>query len=275
MSDTFDPTSVSGRKEGDSSPEESPSPVSPEETPSSETPQEEEIPEAATPLDDLMIDWGDEKKGEAPEPPKPNKQKTVPFTRAKAKEAKAQEDRGFLFTLLNTRDPETHLPMTIRVRRVNMLDSATMGHLPRAIQAKLLELQAERARMQAKYAEMGPDEKLDASTILRELHRTKEMANAYMMAGSMEPRVYATEQEADQKGGAWINEIHELDRMTFMGVCDGAWEDAVSVLTPFPEQSARDVATGEAREDSPETIEDFALEEDTPLTGLRLVQSGA
>lgn len=159
-----------------------------------------------------------------------------------AKKIKQREDIGYEFVLLNTLDDDGN-PATARVRRINVLDRAVIGALPKAMGQKVLEAQIERARAQQELRNrVKAGERPDLTkVILREMYRNEELADAYVIAGFIDPRVYATEEEADQKGGVWVEAINQADRTAYMAACEGQ-KEAVGLLAPFREEPEGPVA---------------------------------
>jgi hypothetical protein len=224
----------------------------------------EAVPEAdqgfGTDWDDLIPE-----KGAIPEPEKPQRKK---LTRSRAKAYQDRKRKGFWFTLQHTRD-EDNEPMVALVHRVNFLDKDTLGHLPKAIANKLLSMNVERARRRSE----GPPQ-INEKTLLREMGKSREMSDAYVCAGFVEPRVYMTEAEADLMGGVWVEDIDVADRMVFLAVCEGSWEDALTVLTPFLDETDGPVEAGEAEPPvpGPTPVPDDLPAEDDPIPPLVLVQ---
>jgi hypothetical protein len=191
------------------------------------------------------------------------------LTPQRAKAWSKKKESGFLFLLQHTRDEDGH-PMEALVRRLNFLDADVMKQLPKAIQRKLFEMTSERTRQR------GENRKQDItmSVMMRELQRSREMANTYVMAGFIDPRVYETQEEAELMDGVWVEDIDIADRMIFVGVCEGGWDDAQNLLRPFLEESDGDVEAGASVQpvsgEAPESDDPFG--EDAPFP--TLVQVG-
>jgi len=224
-----------------------------------EVPEADSIPEGDEPSWDDLIISQEELEKLNPIPATPRKR----LTRQRAKQYQQVKAQGFIFTLNHTLD-EDGKPMDAVVRRVTFADKEFFHGLPKSIQNQLINLNLERVRRQR---ETTP-ETITPSTFMRQLGSTREMANAYCIAGFVDPRVYATEADADRFDGVWVEDIDVNDRMVFLGVCEGSWEDARSVLTPFLEQSPRSVATGETvpnvSRETPESDDPFAGEAELP-----------
>lgn len=225
----------------------------------------QDAPPSASDVSDLTVDWGDE------DPLIQTQPKRKRLSPSIARKAHEDRTRGWTFTLNHTRD-EDGQPTEALVRRVNMMDKDMLASLPKAIQQKLFELQIERARRQQKNEK---EQALNVSTVVRELGRTRETANAFVIAGFIEPKVYATEAEAVRNDGVWVEDIDVSDRLIFMAACEGSWEDAVAVLTPFRAELPGDVEGREAGGEVPRTqavpypgVEEEAEE---PLPSLRPV----
>lgn len=150
------------------------------------------------------------------------------ITRDTARRRMDQEAKGYWFLLRNTRHPDTQEPQRIYVRRVTLLDRATIGNLPRQLQERIIAITRAAATNQ------GDQEKIaKVQQVMRNLGRSEEVADAYMVAAAIEPRVYASLDEADRLGGLWVKEIDINDRHAFVAACDGMTREAVALLTPF------------------------------------------
>lgn len=223
---------------------------------------EEGPPEAIS--DEFLLD--EEARESIPDSPKPR----AKLTRGRAKAFSERKKNGYWFLLQHTRDEDNN-PMEALVYRVNFLDKEVLGHLPRQIRNKLLNLQIERAKRQG---DNRPD--LTPDNLVRELSRTREMADAYCCAGFIEPKVYMTESEAELMDGVWVEDIDISDRMIFSAICEGSFEDALRLLTPFSGESEGPVGLSETESDvsgaTPESDDQVA--DDAPLPELVLVKAG-
>lgn len=197
-------------------------------------------------------------------------QRRTKLTAQRAKSFSERKKKGYWFLLQHTRD-EANQPMEALVQRVNFLDRETLGHLPRAISTKLLNLQIERVKRRGE----NPPE-LTPTNLVREMGKGRELADAYVCAGFLDPKVYMDQAQAELMGGVWVEDIDVSDRMVFMSVCEGSYEEALALLTPFSEESIEPPPPGEAEPEvsgaAPESDDPFA--DDTPLPELVLVNGG-
>jgi hypothetical protein len=136
-----------------------------------------------------------------------------------------REEKGWIFTLTRTVDDDGD-PQEAHVRRVTMLDRTMIGALPRSMQTRLIELTSGRDNTPTK--EMTPQQ------LMRRMGRGEELADAYCVAGFLDPKVYATLEEAETYDGVWVKDIDIADRFAFMNACDAVSEEAMAKLKPFP-----------------------------------------
>lgn len=180
--------------------------------------------------------WGDDEPGEgegeesrAEDDPESNPIGSYAvLTPENARKRKQQEEQGYWFLLRGTRHPDTGEPQRIYVRRVSLLDRATIGNLPRQIQARVMAITTAVDR-----AGGGKDQQAKVQKLLRTLGRSEEIADAYMIAAAQEPRVYSSLAEADTHGGVYVKDIDVNDRFSFVAACDGTSKGAMALLTPF------------------------------------------
>lgn len=226
----------------------------------------EQPPEANA--SDETIDW-DDLIPDAGAVPKPGRTVRKKLTSQRAKAYTERKKNGFWFLLQHTRDEDGE-PMEALVHRVNFLDKETLVHLPKAVQTRLININLERIK---KRGEMTKDT-LTAQAFVREMGRSREMADAYVCAGFIDPKVYPTQAEADLMDGVWVEDIDVADRMIFSAVCEGSWEEAMTVLTPFSVGPDADVEAGEAvgpvPGEAPEP--DDSAAEEAPIPPLVLVE---
>lgn len=190
----------------------------------------------------------------------------TPLTRTVARGRREREAAGYIFPLYNTLDDDGN-PTSARVRRINIMDRAVIGSLPKKLQGELLDAQAERAKVQRELKQKHDNgQKIDfTNVVLREMHRNGELAKLYAVAGFIEPRVYMTEKEAELSGGVWVEDIDNADLMAYMAACDGQRE-AVALLTPFRQEHAGPVPDREVGPDlSGPDAEPDSPDQDDPL----------
>lgn len=217
-------------------------------------------PVEASDRSDYGIKW---EEGDALPLAAPRKKKRL--TGSMAKKSKAQRETGFKFTLQYTLDEDGNQTEAI-VRIVSVFDPEMLGAMPKALSAKIIQINQERARRQA--AQQGNpqgQEQVNTATVLRELGRTKEMATAYCVAGFIDPKVYMTREAAEAQGGVFVDDIAYEDRAIFMAICEqGVGAIGNDVLSPFSGESSvaleglevSDPLAGEdAESDSPDTDE--------------------
>lgn len=225
----------------------------------------EGVPDAAASDE---FDWDDltPEPGAVPVPAKKARKKLTP---QRAKGYTERKKSGFWFLLQHTRDEDGE-PMEALVHRINFLDRETLIHLPKAVQTRLININVERMR---KRGEVTRDS-LTPQMFVREMGRSREMADAYVCAGFVDPKVYPTKEEAELMGGVWVEDIDVADRMIFSAVCEGSWEDALTVLTPFSDRPDVDAEPGETvgpvPGEAPEPDDPFG--DEAPLPPIVLVE---
>lgn len=147
---------------------------------------------------------------------------------------------GVPFTLTATTDGEGN-PTVVRVRIPDILDADTLDMLPDALRAEVFSTieEVEKANTAAmrNVKQGGEGEAVTAMSTAELASRfgnLSKMADAYVIAGFIEPRVYATPEEADEHGGAWVKDIEFVDRMAFFTYCTDNERGAASLAKPFP-----------------------------------------
>lgn len=163
-----------------------------------------------------------------PTPPAPRRpQRLNPRT---ASIRRAARNRTHEFELKHTLDEEGQ-PTTALVRKPALLEADEMRQLPDHIQQGIFKL------MEATEAFEGDDDTTQTEAQVRAAARhygsIADMADGYVLRGFIEPKVYATEEEADANGGVCLADIDMNDRFAFFDFCSGAREQAAETARPF------------------------------------------
>ncbi len=160
---------------------------------------------------------------------------------ALAEHRRRQRENGFTFPLVAT---SLGLEETLeaRVRGLELFDKAAIKQLPVDVQAAVWEAIQVSQREQKLMAEFkGSPETFDAFSE-RGRHLI-EVANVFVIAAFVEPRVVATEAElAEQPGAWWIENIHTDDRIEFMQLSNSTDAGVSKKLKMFRPGPAPDVA---------------------------------
>lgn len=148
--------------------------------------------------------------------------------RRKAKERVERDKSGMLMEL-------PHTGGYARVRLLNIVDKNTLGWIPDTLNKKLanvLQLIEQTARDAKVYSAT------EAVTRLRkETDDLNAVADAFCVHGFVQPRLVATEQEADEAADdmvMWVEELHIDERIAYFNLCfaQGEGEDVV-LIDPF------------------------------------------
>ena len=74
---------------------------------------------------------------------------------------------------------------------------------------------------------------LSSANIAAQFGSIAHVVDAYCLIGFIEPRVYATTEEADAKGGVWVRDIEFTDRMRFFEFCSERERTGAATALPF------------------------------------------
>lgn len=150
-----------------------------------------------------------------------------------ARARRAQRNATFEFPLPNTLD-EDGTPTSALARRPALLEADELRHLPDHMQQSIFKL------MEQTEAFEGMDtagQEAQVATLARSYGSIADMADGYVLRGFVEPKVYATAEEADAEGGVWLYDIALDDRMAFFDLCTNARERAAQTAAPFRDGS--------------------------------------
>lgn len=115
--------------------------------------------------------------------------------------------------------------VTARVKLPSFVNRAMINELPRDVQKIAAELMFSNASTPGR---VDPVSNMDRST-----KRGREVANLYCVVGFVEPKVYFTQEEAEENNGVWVEDIQFEDRWTFVRISDGADELGRQLISPF------------------------------------------
>lgn len=177
---------------------------------------------------------------------------------AALRERKRREQRGYDFILRATTDEDGN-PTVARVRRPDIFDADELGKLPDHMQTAIFALIEEAEKEEGK--PQRPDVEQGVVELLKRNYGAfSTMADAYVIAGFIEPRVYATAAEADANGGVWVKDIERADRIAFYHHCTGLWREVTDELGSFrerPDDALDAGSTGEAVSGQPAQLLDW------------------
>jgi hypothetical protein len=149
------------------------------------------------------------------------------LTRASAREAKRQEhELGYLFPLPYTGSKQ------LRVRRIPLATITQIAGLSSDMQVQLMDLIRE-MRAGNQFIAQNWDE------LTKNQKRQLDLANAMTVAGAIEPRVFATDAEADAhdptgERAVCIDDIDPRDRIAYLYSILNPDSEAAKVMAPFP-----------------------------------------
>lgn len=188
--------------------------------------------------------------GPAPQPePAPVQAGPKRLDPAALRARRQREAAGYDFVLRATTDEDGN-PTVARVRRPDIFDADEIGKLPQHMQHAIFRLIEEAEAQEGKTPGATVEESV-VDLLARNYASFATLADAYVIAGFIEPRVYATAAEADTNGGVWVKDIERADRMAFYHHCTGMRTEAAESLTNFRDRPADDVDAGPARQTVP------------------------
>lgn len=160
---------------------------------------------------------------------------------------RAKRLAGETFVLEHTDDE----PVEVRVRRPDIFDADVLLSFPTTMQEAIYNLIEQTQRLEGnatnrdEVASEIRDMPLDQ--VIKTYGSASRIARAYCIAGFIEPRCYATAEEADREGGIWVEDIAHADRMAFMTWCNNPTKEAAAtVAETFPDEPAAGEWTGPA-----------------------------
>jgi len=144
------------------------------------------------------------------------------ITRAVALAARERERRGFRFELFRTA-PGEHA----HVKRLSLADRTMLGSLPSAMQERVLRLLNETRGD----GDAGP---LTIARITKNQTRQEDLANAFCVAGFIDPVLVGTEADlAANPDALVVTDLALEERLAYLNACLGNDEVAARRLEPF------------------------------------------
>lgn len=159
-----------------------------------------------------------------------------------------QREEGFEFVLHATTDANGN-PTVVRAKRPDIFDADSLGSLPQQHQQAVFDLitETERAERSATTDdEREAMQRMSVADFARSYGNVAHIADAYVLLGFIEPRVYATAAEADEKDGLWVKDIEFADRMAFMTHVTEMQQGAAAQAATFPARPDAAVDAGPA-----------------------------
>lgn len=143
-----------------------------------------------------------------------------------------KREEGFEYILNSTTDEHDNpMPTTVRARIPDILDTTTLNSLPESLRTAIFDLTRTVEEMDGKAKEEV--ENMPTADLVKNFGDLSQMADAYVIAGFIEPRVYGTAEEADENGGAWVSDIPWADRIAFFEYCSRRERGAAQSLRGF------------------------------------------
>jgi len=144
------------------------------------------------------------------------------ITRAVALAARERERRGFSFELFRTAPGER-----AHVKRLSLADRTMLGSLPSAMQERVLRLLNETRGD----GDAGP---LTIARITKNQTRQEDLANAFCVAGFIDPVLVGTEADlAANPDALVVTDLALEERLAYLNACLGNDEVAARRLEPF------------------------------------------
>lgn len=163
------------------------------------------------------------------------------FNPAVARKRRQERNATFEFVLENTLDEEGN-PTSALCRKPNIFDAEELLQLPKHIQGEVFQLIEETQKAEGEFQQSGKDPSL--SEMAEQYGSLTTMADAACLAGFIDPRLYATEEEADANGGVWVKDIDFQDRMAFFNLITGEQREAAASVAGFHQGPMGDVRAG-------------------------------
>ncbi len=183
----------------------------------------------------------------APAPPVQADPQPTPLDPEALRRRRNKRAEGFPFTLFDTTD-EYGNPTTIRAKLPQIFDAGTLADLPADLRRSIFELVEATEDKEGKETDEERDvNKMSTRQLAEEFGSLAQIVDAYCITGFVEPRCYATVEEADNNAGVWVKDIEFTDRMRFFEHCTSKERRAVADVTPFPDgRPVAPVGTGSA-----------------------------
>jgi len=113
-----------------------------------------------------------------------------------------------------------------------------VGHLPARLQRKVWEMVSENSKGAAAVTSDGS---LNPAQALNNLKRAEAVADAYLVAGFIKPRVIFTEADRESPGDVLVEEIEVTDKQAYVLWCEGDEKETEKRVAGFPSGSDRNV----------------------------------
>lgn len=178
-----------------------------------------------------------------PKPPRKPTRLSSGTARKRRQERTATKE----FVLEATLDDDGN-PTSALVRKPNIFDADELQKLPKHMQAKIFELIDETELAEGTSTEEDDGEGRSLMEFAQAFGSASEMADAYCVAGFVEPRCYADADEADAQGGVWVKDIDFQDRIAFLTYCTGTQREAAAAVRQFRERPVDAAHAGPARD---------------------------
>jgi len=139
-----------------------------------------------------------------------------------------------------------------RVRMVHLNDTAALQALPDHLLRRVLGMVNDVDSKEANHAlgeRQNADGSLNVDAVMTLMAAERKIADAYCLAGFVEPRLVLTQDEIDLERDAddkpvLMEAIHPADRRRFLEWCTGRHAEAAATVEPFPDGPDADVAAG-------------------------------
>ena len=200
-------------------------------------------PQTGQPHDPTMTNYtggeaGASMQGQAAEhiaPPEPRR-----LDPGALRKRRAERLATVTYVLQNTEDE----PVEVTVKRPDIFDADTIRALPTHLSASIFKLMEETRKHEG---ELSEDELREQPIdhLINNYGNSSDMAEAFVLAGFVEPRAYDTPEEADREGGVWVKDVAFSDRIAFMNWCNGRAKEVTDpVAETFPEGPGEDRGAG-------------------------------
>lgn len=145
-------------------------------------------------------------------------------SREEARKRREEESRGFMMPLQFTGG-------FAHVHRLTLASMAMTTGLPTEAQNTVVKVFRE-------YAQENNNAPLTWERFQKNAKRNQEMADTLCIAGFINPKLVATENDLDGSDNCWlVTDLHPEERLKYMNICINQDAEAAKALLPFPEQT--------------------------------------
>lgn len=167
------------------------------------------------------------------------------FSRSLAERIRAKRDAVHEFRLTATEQMAGEPLPPAKVRIPDLGNPEILAGLPDTLLRTMLQVanEIEAGGSGMTDIDLSKPNEIDLTAAKQNAIRQRALIDAYCVAGFVEPRLWLTQDEADDND--WLlSDIHPSDRIAFFNWCNGVQTEAAATVAPFPDRPDADMATG-------------------------------